>query len=266
MKQGFEAGLTERAPYSGWMSWKFGMKIGGRRSAGRKFLNFVQDNPGYDVYFINPFTFTLATNWNVWTQGEIAHPGLTAYAKNLLMKAGLNDLDFDEDPQGHSETCYCNFWIATPAFWRAFMDFILPIYRYIEDECAPLFSQALWRQAETHTDSAYIPFIFERLFSVFLRQHPEFRVAGYRYSRREIAEKYNADIHALLDAMDDVKEQYRREPKPELRNKLDGLAAIAYELRNKGTMERARPNYSCKMTFGKWHLAFSAKRLRRLRE
>ena len=56
---------------------------------GREFIDFIQANPGYDVYFINPFPQNAYYTYNVWVHGDYCHPGLMALAHRLFYLAGI---------------------------------------------------------------------------------------------------------------------------------------------------------------------------------
>jgi hypothetical protein len=58
------------ADFTGFVSWKFREKTG---LPGNFFIDFIQQNSGYDVYFINPFPTEIRFK-NVWFQGDAYHP------------------------------------------------------------------------------------------------------------------------------------------------------------------------------------------------
>src|SRR5687768_6265192 len=62
----------DQVDYVGYLSWKFNQKT---HLSGRRFIEFIKANPGYDVYFINPFPEAEVFR-SVWEQGEVFHPGL----------------------------------------------------------------------------------------------------------------------------------------------------------------------------------------------
>ena len=77
---------SEGADYFGLVSPKFSGKAG---ISGKTFVDWVNVNPGYDVYFVNPFPQLSYQYFNVWTQGEAWHPGLSDLANALFVAAGF---------------------------------------------------------------------------------------------------------------------------------------------------------------------------------
>ena len=49
----------------------------------KEFINWIEQNPGYDVYYIDPFLDVSVSYQNLWTQGEMWHPGLYDYFREL---------------------------------------------------------------------------------------------------------------------------------------------------------------------------------------
>lgn len=158
---------------TGFLSWKFGQKTG---LSGARFLAWIEDNPGYDVYFVNPFPQRLQKlRPNVWYQAERCHPGLTDMAEMLLAKAGyklnLRRLRMDEQT-----VAYCNFWVATPGFWQRYMEFTEPVYEIVEYGLTKKEKASLFSPADRVSRLCYIPYIFERLFSTLLCVDKSIRV------------------------------------------------------------------------------------------
>jgi len=148
--------------YCGALSWKFRAKTG---LTGRAFLGQISENPGYDVYFVNPFP-ELMVYRSVWEQGDSFHPFLKEITKLLLSEVGYDSsiLEMDTPPKC---LAYCNYWVANKKFWDAYMAFLEPIWSYVRSNNNVLV-QALARNADPLIGAPYLPFIFERLFSTFL--------------------------------------------------------------------------------------------------
>lgn len=148
---------------TGFVSWKFGDKTG---VSGTRFCEWIQTNPGYDVYFVNPFPHELRFK-SVWEQGDACHPGITSIAQSLFdrvrYQTDLASLVMDE-----TTTAYSNFWVGTPVFWRKYMEFCEPLYHLIMYGVSEEERRRLFSRADRIIDSSYVPFIFERLFSTLL--------------------------------------------------------------------------------------------------
>jgi len=153
----FEATNWLKTDLLGTVSWKFKSKTS--RDA-KDFYQFIEDNPGYDVYFINPFP-ELSIYRNVWEQGELFHSNMTEIVSRLLKECGYPKeiLEIETPP---NLTAYCNYWVANKRFWDEYVEFIRPIWNRI------LTDREVQASADPNINAPYTPFIFERLFSTFL--------------------------------------------------------------------------------------------------
>lgn len=169
--------------YSGYVSWRFEEKTTIKL---HKFLNFILENPGYDVYFINPFPELELLYKNVWDQGEEHHPGITQLAQELLNIANLNvkisEIQFNSNTMG-----FCNYWVGNNKFWEEFLNFTLPIYKYLSNITEKERLKYL-KDSGYHTGVGYIPFIMERMFSTFLETScDKISYKKYNYTDTDIA-------------------------------------------------------------------------------
>ncbi|RME91641.1 MAG: hypothetical protein D6767_04810 [Candidatus Hydrogenedentota bacterium] len=148
----------------GYVSWKFRQKT---KISGQEFLDFIKRNPGYDVYFINPYEFDALAFPNVWYQGEFYHPGILSFSQKLLDHAGYS-LDLHLLQTKPLEAAFCNYWIGNQKFWDLYMDFTIPLFEYIENKLTTEEKDFLFSKADTKIKANYIPFIMERMFSTLL--------------------------------------------------------------------------------------------------
>lgn len=141
----------------GTVSWKFKSKTS---KTAADFYKFIQENPGYDVYFVNPFP-ELSLYENVWKQGDYYHKNLTSITSRLLKQCGYSEqfLKIETPP---NLTAYCNYWVANKEFWDQYMEFIRPLWISIAND------KEVELSADPNIKAPYAPFIFERLFSTFL--------------------------------------------------------------------------------------------------
>jgi hypothetical protein len=149
--------------YFGYLSWKFEQKT---LIPSEQFLSFVRSNPGYDVYFINPFPELGELFQNVWLQGDYYHPGISNLAQSLLRMSGY---DYDIRSMVNDETTllYANYWVGNKKFWDLYLPFLKSIYDQF-DGLPPRQQKALLRNSGYHTGAGYLTFIFERMFSTYL--------------------------------------------------------------------------------------------------
>lgn len=158
------AGTCSRG-LTGFLSWKFGQKTG---LSGKDFHSWIANYPGYDVYFVNPFPqFVRKRFRSVWHQGSICHRDLLPIAQLLFDKVGYR-LNIEALAMDERVTAYCNYWVATPEFWRRYMEFCEPLYDVVENGLTPNQKDRILARADSVSKCCYIPYIFERLFSTLL--------------------------------------------------------------------------------------------------
>jgi hypothetical protein len=199
MQRFFDEGTWQGAhsPYFGWVSPKFYDKC---KLRGTEFIQWINDNPGYDAYFINPFPQLQYLHFNAWEQGEYWQSGLMDRADFLFKAAGL-DIKTGCLPRNTRDTLlYGNFWVANERFWRKFMAFVGALTTAIaglpEDEQKLFFSHA------PHcTVAPYYPFIFERMFSTFITIDKSFGCLPYPYRREALLSRCANDFerHVVND-------------------------------------------------------------------
>lgn len=182
--------------YTGIFSPKFNLKC---KISGKQFLEFIQAHPGKDVYFINPFPQIAYWSFNVWMQGEHAHPGLCNVAQNLLDACGI-DIKLSDIPR-HSPNilAYSNFWVGSRKFWQQYVGGLLvPIAEFLENN--PKHPAAISVMSKTiHTNSApFLPFIIERLFSSYLSANQQWSFGAYKMDGDAVLNYCVNDYEKLL--------------------------------------------------------------------
>jgi hypothetical protein len=171
----------------GFVSWKFQSKSG---VTPQKFMKFIKDNPGYDVYYLNPFPVEALLFDNVWQHGEYYHPGLTEISQTLLNQTG-HKLDLLNLEHGPEQVGYSNYWVANRKFWRAYRDFTRPVEQYIRNDLTKEESDFIYSLADEASNCSHIPFIFERLFTTLLAIQPELKAISYQYDQDDLTVRYS---------------------------------------------------------------------------
>lgn len=169
--------------YTGFVSWKFERKT---CVSAKDFLALSIEQPGCDVYFLNPFPELVGTFKNVWIQGAQSHPGLLMLAQRIFDEAGVKTslLDMHHDS---SNTLYCNYWYGSQKFWKEFMAFCGPFYELFETKTSKFYEE-IRASARYHGGGTLIPFFMERLFSTFLVLRPDIKSHGYQWTpERQLA-------------------------------------------------------------------------------
>ncbi|HRG77338.1 MAG TPA: hypothetical protein PLX69_22455 [Leptospiraceae bacterium] len=181
-------GFYKEGDLAGVLSWRFFEKA---RKTESEFFEFIRKNPGYDVYFINPFMEQVTMYESVWKQGGTNHPGLLEIADSIFQKLGYG-FKASDVKNTSADTLYCNYWIGSPAFWEKYIAFTKPIHDYIlENKNDTEIVDKLKSNAPYHYPVSYIPFLMERLFSTLLWRDPSIKYLAYEYSPLEIANLIN---------------------------------------------------------------------------
>lgn len=203
----YHAGQHKAAEYTGIVSPKFGDKT---RITGADFLRFADRNPGYDVYFINPYPINAYYSFNVWEHGEICHAGLVAIAQDLFDRAGI-DCDLAAlGRNSHKTLLYCNYWLGNERFWDRYVDLTLRLLHAAE-ALPPRARARLFALDPDYPDPVpLLPFVFERLFSTLLLLDPSLKACAYPHSRDYILESGAGAPHepiigaAFMDIVDEI--------------------------------------------------------------
>ncbi len=209
----YASGLYREADYTGLMSWRFQSKT---RVPGKKFVDFIAKNPGFDVYFINPYPQLAYQFFDVWGHGEHCHPGIADLAERLLAEARYSASLTDIGRNNHNTLLYCNYWVGNAIFWEAYIAFIKPLLE-LSIAIQPDGRKNPYFRMTIHDGGSapFFPFIFERLFSTFLLAIDGITALPYVYSREEILDRAeNHDERIILQrcipAIDDLDLRFSR--------------------------------------------------------
>jgi len=184
--QGFE--------HFGLVSPKFSIKTG---ISSQAFLDWIDANRGYDVYFVNPFPQLIYWHFNVWTQGEFWHPGLADLADALFAGAGLSIRVENLPRNTASSSLYSNYWVGNEKFWNIYMPFVRKLVAAVDNIDTGV-RKKLFEPAPHYAPAAYFPFVFERIFSTFLVLHGNIACLPYHYGHGEILERCDNDMERFV--------------------------------------------------------------------
>jgi hypothetical protein len=171
----------------GYLSWKFGAKT---RISGKRFADFITDNPGYDVYFVNPYPIHARLFKSVWEQGEFYHRGILRFSQAVMRRAGYA-FDLGAMVNDGSTLLFCNYWVGNRTFWDKYMKLAADVedvllHRLTEAEQAYLQSTA----DHTRQTLSHVAFIVERLFSTLLLHDRDIKHRAYEYSPAELRARH----------------------------------------------------------------------------
>lgn len=182
----YTSGRVREGDLTGYVSWKFGQKT---CLGGKKFIDFIEKNPGYDVYFINPFPMQVKFFRNLWLQGEFYHPGIISISQEILHLAGY-DINLKTAIHDRRTALYCNYWVGTRQFWDRYMAFTQPIIEMLRSGLSSVQKEKLHSIADFGNEFSYIAFIIERLFTTLLHHNKTISYLAYPHSYSGIRHKY----------------------------------------------------------------------------
>ena len=194
----YESIRAQGLDYWGFVSWKFKEKT---NLSGEQFLAFINDNPGADLYFVNPCLVNEALFANSWEQGDIYHPNISAIGNSFLTKLGYQDVDVRNMVLDRNCTMYANYIVGSRAFWDRFMTFTRQLFSEAEKD--PVFKHQVF--GEGLSNYAYdkslpnFTFLIERLIPTFIDLE-KISTLAYQYTSETVSEKYKpylGDIQAL---------------------------------------------------------------------
>lgn len=172
---------------TGYVSWKFESKS---CVAAAKFIRFIENNPGYDVYFLNPFPIDALLFDNVWLHAEHYHPGILEFSEKLLKTLGYS-IDIRRMRNSIEQVAFSNYWVGNAKFWRLYMQFTAPIEQYIRNNLTADESKFVYSIADKVSNCSHIPFIIERLFTTLLVARPDIRYLSYQYDSDDLKNRYS---------------------------------------------------------------------------
>lgn len=188
--------LAQNLDYWGFVSWKFKEKMG---LTGRQVLDWINTNPGYDVYLLNPCIVNEAVFENSWVQGDLYHPNLSRIGEKFLLKYGFADLRkegvimpfVEELFTDRNSMIFANYVVGNKKFWTEFMEFSRRIF--VEAEKDPVFNDEVFGLgASNYAHDKSLPmftFLIERLIPTFIVLK-NFKALGYRHTIGSVLPKY----------------------------------------------------------------------------
>lgn len=195
------SGMVDGVPLWGAVSWKFRQKTG---MTSDEMFRFVQNNPGYDVYYCNPHVSLESIFPNLWVQGETAHPDFFVLCQEIFRVLDLPEkwLTAVYPSRAFAST---NYIIASPEFWQAYVEFIETAMDKLHTGMNGILIARLFSSDADprglHAGASFLPFVIERLFAAFMLG------AGSRFHAKKYAlpvQESKLDHHQrLLSQMKD---------------------------------------------------------------
>ena len=189
-----DAILEKNLDYWGFVSWKFKQKTG---LEGTQALDFIERNPGYDVYLFNPCIVNEAVFANSWQQGDIHHPNISDIGNKFLRKLGYdyNVRDYIIDKR---KNVFANYVVGNSKFWTGFMDFSRQLFT--EADLDPVFKEEVFGAGRSnYAYDKTLPnftFLIERLIPSYIDMM-ELESIGWTHTIETAPYKYHTFFKEL---------------------------------------------------------------------
>jgi hypothetical protein len=187
--------------YYGFFSPKFGSKTNLGSTA---VYDFIHEHAGSrDVFLFSPFFDQIAYPANIFEQGALQHADTLQTFRECVARAAPG-VDFNSLIMDSTNTVFCNYFVAKPAFWRIWLEKCELIFRIAEEGTTDLAKRL---NAVTSHDGSGVPmkvFVLERMASLILSTEKHWRVKSYNpltlpWSKAAIA-SFRLEM-AFLDAL-----------------------------------------------------------------
>ncbi|MCP1574894.1 hypothetical protein J2S30_003273 [Herbaspirillum rubrisubalbicans] len=143
-----------------------------------KVFQFINANPGADVYHFSPFFQDSACYLNMFEQGNRYHPGMVSLVNTFLGSIDLN-VDLRKLAMDFRSTIYCNFMVAKPVFWEKWFAINERLFEEVEQGTGA-FAQQMNALTTYHKMPLNMKvFIMERIASLILALDHSLSVAHY---------------------------------------------------------------------------------------
>ena len=166
----------EEGAFYGFFSPKFESKTG--LDSARVVAFVERDASSTDVVLFSPFFDQIAYPINIFEQGASQHLETLGTFREcaLLAEPGI---DFDALVMDSTNTVFCNFFVAKPAFWRDWLERCERIFQLAESGQSGL---ARRLNESTNHDGGGAPtkvFVIERIASLMLATHKRWKARAY---------------------------------------------------------------------------------------
>jgi hypothetical protein len=161
-----ESRVFERHRLTGIVSPKFFSKTG---LTSREVKDWIHQHPGHEVYCIDGRPFVPYTSYNSVERAALTHPGFEDGMRRVCRTIGF-DLPVELGRQTNRETIHCNFWCATPGFWKRWSrEIVSPILGLVQSD--PLLASTVFCRTpyRSPTPVFLIVFIYERIMGYYIK-------------------------------------------------------------------------------------------------
>jgi hypothetical protein len=181
IRQFLQAGLSAEGPgldetaYYGFFSAQFAQKTGLSYAQVLKFIRNAK--PDTDVILFSPQPDMGAFFLNIFEQEELFRPGIIAASEAFLASVGL-PLKIVTLLMDSRQIVFNNYFVARPAFWRAWLEINEALFAICEGQTTPLQQELVFVGAEPGSVPRKV-FLMESIASLLLTLNPAWRVVAY---------------------------------------------------------------------------------------
>jgi hypothetical protein len=209
-KKGMDQAIKDGATHFGFLSPKFEDKA---RCSVKKFQDFCEGafNAGADVVFLNPKFVLEAVSTNVFTQGEVWHPGICDLTNTILFRmyktSNANKLDVRNFLMNKHVYAFCNYFVGSVKFWKGYTHFVDHFLAEV-DKDEKIRSLMYEVSAGYNFDKAipFYSFVVERLFSAYLFLYSTtLKISSMPVELEMVKHKMDARTHSEVIALSYLK-------------------------------------------------------------
>ena len=159
---------------------------------GNHIRNWIEQNPGYDVYVVNPYPQFVYAHKNLFQFSENTRdPFFTAKSQEVFDRVRI---PFDLSKVGHQThdiLSASSYWFGNAEFWRAYMeDVVLPVLNagrdVLGDRAFAFLYEPQFYYGVAVQPCGSLPFLLERTVSLYLAQNRNIKAIFYPVNRQRV--------------------------------------------------------------------------------
>lgn len=159
----------------------------------KEFKDWIEQNPGHNVYYIDPFLDVSVSYPNLWVQGDRWHPGLYEYFFRLVGPSA-RELKYHPD-----DFVTCNFFVANNSFWQKYFNFVDGVIEKSKNDEKMNYLMFQHKVKYNGKDVPYFSFIIERLLSLYFHFNTDINKLKFPIEHDCFRKKYGEQHNNLIN-------------------------------------------------------------------
>ena len=158
----------------------------------KEFKEWIEQNTGHDVYYIDPFLDVSVSYKNLWVQGEQWHPGIINFLLLTIGEDATNNMVYHPD-----DFVTCNFFVGNNKFWAGYFDFVDHFVSMCKNDSR--LNHLMFHREFPYNGKnvTYYSFVIERLLSLYFYYHREVNKKKFPIEHDCFKRKYG-ELHPQL--------------------------------------------------------------------